>query len=137
MFGQYNEARDETNTDPCKNPDYKKIKLGRYDLTEGNPPDGLMREFLQIQLHNDPIKLTNQRSSMQVLAFFGAIGGMQRFMGKFFSIVGSYFSAKFFAPKLTRDLYIQKKKKKNNDQAHVMNLQVQKGPKKKISGINK
>ena len=48
---------------------------------------------------------------MEILAFFGAIGGMQRFVGKIFGQFGNYFSAKFFGAKLANDLYIMKKKK--------------------------
>ena len=74
--------------------------------------EGQNFEFLEVKLVNDPIKLTNKRSAMEILAFFGAIGGMQRFVGKFFGMVGNYFSSKFFGAKLANDLYIMKKKKK-------------------------
>ena len=72
----------------------------------------MMYHFFDLQLHYHPVKVTNQRSTMQVLAFFGAIGGMQRFVGKFFGKVGNYFSGKFFGAKLASDLYIMKKNKK-------------------------
>lgn len=49
---------------------------------------------------------------MEILAFFGAVGGMQRFVGKIFGYFGNYFSAKFFGAKLANDLYLLKKKKK-------------------------
>ena len=37
---------------------------------------------------------------MQLLEFFGAIGGMQRFVGAILSKFGGYFSAKFFGANL-------------------------------------
>ena len=71
-----------------------------------------MYHFFDLQLHYHPVKVTNSRSTMQVLAFFGAVGGMQRFVGKFFGQLGGYFSGKFFGAKLASDLYIMKKNKK-------------------------
>ena len=80
-----------------------------------------MYDFLEIELHNDPVKLTVQRSSMQILAFFGAIGGMQRFVGAILGKVGGYFSGKFFGAKLMTDLYIQKKNSgKNKPKAPIV-----------------
>lgn len=71
-----------------------------------------MYNFMEIQMHNDPIKLTVSRSSMGMLAFFGAIGGMNRFIGSIFKIGGGYFSGKFFAAKMMSDMYMEKVKKK-------------------------
>ena len=61
---------------------------------------------MEVQLHNDPVKLTISRSSMGMLAFFGAIGGMNRFVGTILSKFGGYFSSQFFGAKLMSDLYI-------------------------------
>ena len=49
---------------------------------------------------------------MSILAFFGAVGGMKNFVGKYFGMVGGWFSAKFFGAKLANDMYLMKKKKK-------------------------
>lgn len=122
FLGTYNETASEISTDPCKAPaggslnGYKKIKLGGHDwrrVKAKRDANGKINkyDFLEIELHNDPVKLTVQRSSMQILAFFGAIGGMQRFVGAILGKIGGYFSAKFFGAKLMTDLYIQKKNK--------------------------
>ena len=111
-YGEFNQTQAVANTDPCSEPDFKKIKLGSYKSMTSHLQDDANFEFLEIKLVNDPIKLTNERSAMEILAFFGAIGGMQRFVGKMFGFAGNYFSAKFFGAKLANDLYIMKKKKK-------------------------
>ena len=95
------------NTDPCSNPEYKKIKLGRSHIKAHKTSDEVMYfKFLEIQLKNDQIKLTTKRTTMQLLEFFGAIGGMTRFVGSILGQFGGYFSAKFFGAKLMTDLYI-------------------------------
>ena len=64
-FGLYNETLSEMNTDPCSNPEYKKIKLGRSHIKVHKTPDEVMYfKFLEIQLKNDQIKLTTKRTSM-------------------------------------------------------------------------
>ena len=90
MLGKYNETTDEENTDPCGKPEYKKIKLGSDKWLKrkaAKDADGKINKylFLEINLHNDQNKLTIKRSSMQLLEFFGAIGGMQRFVGAILS----------------------------------------------------
>ena len=62
--------------------------------------------FLEVQLHNDPIKVVIERDTMGMLAFFGAVGGMKNFMMAILGKFGGYFSGKFFGAKLMTDLYI-------------------------------
>ena len=101
------------NTNPCSNPEFEKIKLGRshiksHKTSEHSDGGKELRyfKFLEIRLKNDQIKLTNKRTSMQLLEFFGAVGGMTRFVGSILGQLGGYFSAKFFGAKLMTDLYI-------------------------------
>ena len=58
FFGRYNETTDEVNTDPCGNPEYKKIKLGSDKWLKRKAVkdvDGKINkyQFLEINLHND------------------------------------------------------------------------------------
>ena len=59
---------------------------------------------------------------MQLLAFFGAIGGMKNFVGTILGTFGNYFSGKFFGSKLTSDLYIQKKRKSKNKKSNIVDI---------------
>ena len=50
-FGKYDEVEDEKSTDPCSKPDYKKVKLGGYDLKHSKAEEDMMQDFLEIQMH--------------------------------------------------------------------------------------
>ena len=66
---------------------------------------------MTVNLNNHRLKITNKRTTMSILAFFGAVGGMQRFVAKYFGIIGGWFSGKFISAKLANDMYLMKKKK--------------------------
>ena len=98
----------------CYHKSYSKIKfLKSFDTLRGYLDDyeaGLFRNkiLLEIILQLDPFKTTSERLNMNILDFFGDLGGFYQAIDLLVFLFGQFFSAKLFIASISSSFYYRK-----------------------------